>query len=312
MPLTIWIRSRSAPKQSNNHEETAHHFPSDGYPDSEMADALKESSFKETLRDSTSDDASYNAQATSKRESPENEDFYTPPTTPPQTNNSRIEFKGDARIEARADAKSENFPFLPVANHEFFPTKKRPCPDLEPMRPPPTRRVTREQKTDEKLPTCIAPMPSTENDSFMSRSSNSSHSFDNLSSVSLSFTSASPAWTSPNTSFSSNSLATSFDSTSEETDSAVKPLTAHPHSRQFGDQISLWSGHEITKSHNDENKSRFEDLNPYPIRSNQVSHAARDAVDSTKIAIQSNQKVESHLLKRLISHTPFGSAATAY
>lgn len=240
---------------------------------------------------------------------PDDDVFETPPTTPPPSNTEKQ--PSDSRA-------------FPPPNTELcgINKKKRPCSDVQPMKPPPMRRLSREKFNVHNDRNTAAPTPPPEAYGFLSRSRDMSGSFDNISTISSSITSASPAWTSPNTSFCTESLATSFDSTAQETDTTIRPLLGQLRSRYPSDQSSLWS---IGNSKDDRQNRRNVSLSsvvPAPsLLLKKLEESIEPAIDvsgatdidmtytakaSTEAQGKTQTSIITDLAKRLTSTTPFG------
>ncbi len=165
---------------------------------------------------------------TSAPASPSEDKFETPPSTPPKS------------VELGIDALGSEFPAsFYQEKPELIPmtTRKRSCP--EPMKPPMPRKMSRDTRShaaaysiDYLQPnnkpaqqihrSTAVTNPPPENATSFPSSSSTNRSSENLASMSTSFTSVSTPWTSPNTSFHSDSMATSFSSDTGGTDSTIR------------------------------------------------------------------------------------------
>ena len=243
-------------------------------------------------------------------DSPVHEEFKTPPTSPPWSNQVDIGLGINLKDRAEAHQESKSGALAHAATLDFKSSKKRPLEDLEPMPPPPTPKVSREKERDQFIPRYAAPTPPPQNYHFLSRSSSSSRSFDNSISVSSSFTSASPAWTSPNTSFCASSVATSFDSNSEDTDTTVRPSIVPSKSKAKHNFPRYQSVDPAPDEGGDDTRMGFiDDL----ADSESVQHRHEqiptfNVIESATGSVKSSSLVETQLLCRLVSHPPFGTA----
>lgn len=159
--------------------------------------------------------------------SPEDK-FETPPSTPP---NARS-------VDLDTDAPGSEFPSFYHKEPEGIPisTRKRSFP--ESMKPPMPRKMSREtrnhgasnsighlqqnNKPAQQVYRGAVPYFLPENAASFTSSSSTGRSSENLASMSTSFTSISTPWTSPNTSFHSESMATSFGSDTGGADPTIR------------------------------------------------------------------------------------------
>ena len=151
------------------------------------------------------------------------EKFVTPPTTPLWSRQPEaglgIRLDEQSRVQDHFQPTSDARP----PDGTTHTSKKRSLPEAEAMRPPPIRKVSREKNSAQGEYNYAAPTPHPDPHYFWSRSFTSSRSTDMVPSMTSSFSGTSPTWTSPNTSFCSDSAATSFDSAADETDTTIKP-----------------------------------------------------------------------------------------
>ena len=302
-------RLKGIPGVIGSHDLGAQHFSSDDYPDSEMADILADDSLLD-LSNVTAVPIPQGVIPDMEMDSPVHEDFKTPPTSPLRWNqvDTGLDMNLQDWVEAHQESKSSAL--TQTATFDLKSSKKRPLEDLEPMPPPPTRKISREQKRDQIFPCYPTPTAPAENFHFYSRSSSSSRSFDNSMSVSSSFTSASPAWTSPNTSFCASSVTTSFDSNSEDTDSTVRPSIAPP---TFNAKQNVpWYQHvhlAPNKGGIDTETGHIEKLvDSESVRPNFEKLTAVDTNETATGSVKPSSIVETQLPHRLISHAPFGTS----
>lgn len=292
------------------------HTSSDDFNDEDMADVLVELS----RHDKPPDPVQTNHLEKSRTMPTDDDVFETPPTTPPLLHKAAVRL--GIGFEQIADPRGA-FPLKPVPSD--INKKKRPYSDAQPMKPPPMRRISREKSNVRSNANSAVPTPPPESHGFISRSLDLSRSFDNISSVSSSMTNASPAWTSPNTSFCSESLATSFESTADDTDATVRPSFGQLRSRYPSDQ-SLWS---IGKS-KDNGQNRSNQLHGSAILSPEyLLHKSQEPVQSDIHACSTMNLDTTHmtklstnargftstgtmtdLAKRLTSQLPFGISAS--
>ena len=258
--LGRYFRHRSAPGAASPAPST--NAPSsDSYPDSEMVDLMAETDltaiqppYTETIASAASRHGS------SDQTSPSEESFETPPSTPSRSRYAGIGLgitntipldpvlmnirtnPNVAKVQSRGTgglppSSTSNRQPRSATDHsrklgqEPSSSKKRPYPESEPMKPPATRRVSREKRSDQNPVSFAVPTPPPDNYDFMERSMSASRSFDNIPSVSTSFTSHSTAWTSPDVSFHADSMVTSFESTTEDTDTTARPNEDYPYGR---------------------------------------------------------------------------------
>lgn len=175
----------------------------------------------------------------------EDEHFETPPTTPPHSKKDAIGL--GIGLEGQKNGLGRRSP--QEFENATLNNKEATIFDSEPMKPPPMRRVSREKPSGRSELNDAVPTPPPEIYDIKPRSLSMAHSFDSIS-VSSSMTSASPAWTSPNTSFCADSLATSFDSTTDETDTTVRPPFGQPRKRYPSGPVLKWP---VASSTNDRN-----------------------------------------------------------
>ena len=164
---------------------------------------------------------------TSAPASPEDK-FETPPSTPP---NARS-------VDLETDAPGSEFPAFYHREPESVPTSARKRSFPESMKPPMPRKMPREtcshgastsighlqpnNKPAQQVYRGTVPYFLPEKSASFTSSSNTDRSPENLASMSTSFTSVSTPWTSPNTSFHNESMATSFSSDTGATDSTIR------------------------------------------------------------------------------------------
>lgn len=230
--LTDGFRSRSELGPSRKTATvTVQHPSSDDSHDEDMLDVFDEIGKMEvsplpSLGSSSKNDRnSKEGTQIWNQDSPIEEEFKTPPTTPPRRNfeNAGLELGMNEHTVGSKDPGAHVFKTTQIA---VAPNIKRSFP--EPMKPPLPRKGSREMRNHD-VPKIVskvgplshedytAPTPPPEDVLVPSNPGSSSRSLGILTSVS-SMTSASSAWTSPDTSFSAESLATSFNSTVEGTD----------------------------------------------------------------------------------------------
>lgn len=268
------------------------HTSSDDFPDVDMVDVIDEiSKYHDGLDPvQTNDHKKYEVMLS------DDDVFETPPTTRPPSNKAGVGL-GIGLDKQFSDPRSF---FPPKTELAGITNKKRPCSDAQPMKPPPMRRVSREKPDLQSDVNSAVPTPPPDVHGFSSRSLDLSRSFDNISTVSSSMTSASPAWTSPNTSFCSESLATSFESTAEETDTTIRPSFSRGRSRYPSDQSSLWS---IGRSKDDRRKlSNVSLCSAAPAQ----SFPAKRSEEITELQGVTETSTMTDLAKRLTSKSPFG------
>lgn len=313
--LTHWFRNKSAPGASATHEEAAQHFSSDDYADSEMSDFMANEAFTEIPVSQSTRPVPQGTIAASETDSPMDESFVTPPTTPPRSNMSGIG-RGhmlEKRPVSLQGSINGTASALPTVDPTSNGNKKRPFPYSESMRPPPTRRISRERKTDRPMFDYAAPPSLPGNDSFLSRSLSSLRSIDDPFSVSSSFTSVSTAWTSPNTSFCAESAATSFDSTAEDTDTTIQPSLDQPQIRRPADQTDLSVRLEPPKSRREKDNAETggkELMHSTSTRRDHEQYSTINADQFMKPALKPESQIQEELFDRLLSCSPFGILLT--
>lgn len=246
--LMQWFRSTSDPNPAINSPATATHHPSsDDFLDEDMADAFSEAqkdldtSLLSTTNAIPHTRPTARVRRTSEQTSSTEERFETPPTIPPRLRGGIVGLGIGANEDNFYHKKSE---LVPVTN------KKRSYP--EPTKPPLPRKTSRETRSqrdaynvDHLTPTANPDNQKKQNqelDLKLFHTGNAAYavptpppgdkpifsvpranrSFDNLTSVSSSMMSASNAWTTPNTSFSSDSMATSFSSSTGGTETTIR------------------------------------------------------------------------------------------
>ncbi|KAL6722297.1 hypothetical protein ACLMJK_001404 [Lecanora helva] len=306
--MTRSQKEKSAHKQSRTRSVISEDRSSDGYPDSEMIDILEDDSLVDVPQLPSHMPTSHEHTLISGNDSPVHEEFKTPPTTPPRLKENKF----GLGINLRNNSNTSNEHTSAWSGHvsDFKPVggKKRSSEDNEQMRPPPTRKVSRETKNDQVIGQYAAPTPPPENFHTLSRSSSSSR-LNNSSSVSSSFTSASPAWTSPNTSFCASSLATSFDSSADETDTTIRPSLKQPPSKRPANNEAPWyrpqsaqtgatGKNSIAKHANGNGGSKL--LDPHP--NDQLTF---NSIAFARNATNPSAAIESQLLNRLVSCSAF-------
>ena len=250
------------------------------------------------------------------RDSSEDEKFETPPTTPLRLNEPNLGL--DIDMERRASIERCTKVALPAffAEPARIGSKKRPFPEPEPMRPPPARKISCEEKSERPIGPYTVPTPAPEDHHFVPQSVSSFRSFDNMSSVTSSSTSISPAWTSPNTSFSSEPMATSFDSAAEETDTTVRSsLDQQSPIIPLGSYATWLNKHEDLRHRNGlgagtlYSKGLVADQIPQP---HQEQHVAINTAKTTPATTKPDTALASDLLNRLTYFSPFGIFSNAF
>lgn len=233
--LTQWFRSKSDP---NAAPSTALQPSSDDFQEEDMTDV-----FSEILKtdaapifpiSATSGSVSNpKSRRLSNQTSFTEEKFETPATTPPQLRGGHVGM-GIGVEDSADDFYRKNPELVPVMNRKRF--------HPEPMKHPLPRKVSRETRSrdvynvDHLAPTTkpsnvsgsafIMPTPPPNDQPFFTRSFSRNQSAENLTSISSSMTNASSVCTSANTSFTSDSMATSFtSSTGGDTDTTIRPMS---------------------------------------------------------------------------------------
>jgi len=289
------------------------HPSSDEFKDDDMADAFVEMS----KHDHPPNPIPLNYQKTSGTTQPDDDCFETAPTTPPPSKRDSVGL-GIGLDEQVRDSRSFSSPKPKLG---AIDNKKRPCSGAEPMNPPPMRGISREKCNVQSDLKYAVPTPHLDGYGSMSRPLDLSRSFDNISSISSSMTSVSPAWTTPNTSFCSDSLAKSLDFTAEETDTTVRPSFGQFRSRYSSDQSSLWSVRDSKDGRQTGSNVSLGPALPAPdclptrpavVEPNIDASSAMD-LDMTDVAMPSMERqggtspsMLTNLAKRLISQSPFG------
>lgn len=241
--LTQWFRSKSDP---NTAPASAQHPSSDDYQDDDITDVFSDIQHKDAKPMSLTSTTSHvvpksRERRISNRTSSTEEKFETPPTTPPRLMGANIGLGIGVEDSTAAfyDRYSELVPVM---------SRKRSYP--ESMKPPLPRKVSREQRSrdvynadhlepttepyDSSSSTFIMPTPPLNDQPFFTRPLGRYQSNEHLTSISSSMTSASSAWTTPNTSFGSDSMATSFSSSmGGGTDTTIRPMSD-----------KLWDSHD--------------------------------------------------------------------
>lgn len=246
-----WYRSKSEPSGSSTDGAViaSGHPSSDDFRDDDMADVLIEMSKRDPLSGSVPGEPQQDGEIMPT----DDELFETPPSTPPDSKRNviglGIGLEGQTNDSGR---RSSSKPENGIVNN-----KKRPYSDSEPMKPPPSRRVSRDRPSGRRESNCAGPTPPPDSYNFKP------HSFDSIS-VSSSMTSASPAWTSPNTSFCADSLATSFDSTADETDITVRPFLGPKRQSYSPGQLIQWPVGSSANDRNIESKPPLKSIPPNP------------------------------------------------
>ena len=261
---------------------------------------------------------------TSAEKSPTNDDFETPPSTPPETKS----------IASGIDAPGSGMPdFLYCKKPELVPVTNRKRSFSETMKPPLPYKVSRETRShragynvdhlapttkpvNQGLPDLSEPMSPSKAQSHFVDSLNTNRSFENLASVSSSVTTASPARTSPNTSFCGSSLATSFSSTTDDTDATIQASFAKP-------AISLHSGNSlladagawdrIGEAQISVGMTTYDHMDVDSESAATYTTAVETNVEPEKLhevepRVTSDSDLESHLAERLLSTSPFGKS----
>lgn len=271
--LSQYFRNKSAPGGTASPAATSNHPSSDDYPDSDMADIMADPDLMDIAYPPVPTTAVKCKNAASGQTSPADEEFETPPTSPshPTTSNvglgitkapnEPLEQPATSLDRQPQDSRGSSiWRQQPLVNTDVFDkikssvqltniSRKRPCVESEPMKPPPKRFPSHERQSLQGRIGAAIPTPPPDNHPFMSRSLSSTRSFDDIS-VSSSFTSHSPAWTSPNTSFCADSMATSFDSAVDETDTTMRPSIALSRSRHLREPA--WLSSRLEKAASDQ------------------------------------------------------------
>lgn len=292
--LAPWLRSRSEPGPAKGEVLPAQQpSSSDDYPDHEMAELMVNSDAVDTsLAVPTQAAYARKAGESTKLEqrSSSEETFETPPSTPPRRKNSS---------------------FGPFAD------RKRLHPDS--MQAPPSRNVSRKISNEKSAQESIYqhyPGQVAQNKGSESESARLLGSFDNTASISSSMTSASSAWTSPNTSFSARSLATSFDASVDGTDTTIRgfwdnpsrpPLLRHSVSGSESD-VAKWYEDGASKVLTDKTRAPSDPrhLDSEFVSINKTSFEAEPLYLQRQVEAKTSETLVCELLaKRLDASSPF-------
>ena len=148
-------------------------------------------------------------------------------------------------------------------------------------------------------------------------------SFDNITSISSSMTSNSSTWMSPNTSFSANSLATSFDSSIDGTDrmrpgfcdTAPRANVSNRPLSGLESHPTKWYGIEASSGMKERKVATFDamdiDSEPTIKRSSPFENEFADLQDKAE-AKTAEQIVGKLLAERLRANSPFGNTVRVY
>ena len=217
------------------------HASSDDFNDEDMVDVFNEATWAPTLTSREEDTK------TTAPTSPTDDKFETPPSTPPKTGRIGlgIDSPGSEMPEAFYYDKPE---LVSVTN------RKRSFADcMEPPTPCKSSRETRihcagysrdnlapaTERSDKSFTNLAGNTPPPDEKTWFTFARTGSQSLINFASVSSSITTASPAWTSPNTSFCSTSVATSFGSNADDTNSTMHPKAVEPPSNGNSTRLSV-------------------------------------------------------------------------
>ena len=297
------------------------HASSDDFNDEDMVDVFNEATWASTLTSREGDTK------TTALTSPIDDKFETPPSTPPKTGRMgmRIDLPGSELPDSFDNDKPE---LVSVTN------RKRSFADcMEPPTPCKSSRETRvhcaghnrdnlapaTERSDKSFTNLAGHTPPPDEKTWLTFARTGSHSLINFASVSSSTTTASPAWTSPNTSFCSNSVATSFSSNADNTDSTMHPKTVDPLS--IGNSTRLFAAHITARDRIGQVQETLVatsapdnmDIDSEPTVT--YTTAVESDVESKRSGElgdkpNSSNDIERLLAERLVSHSPFGKVYT--
>ena len=298
---------------------TASHASSDDFQDEDMVDIFNEVTRGPIL--TSREEGTSEPRGTSAQTSPTDDKFETPPSTPPKTKN--IGPGIDALGSRLPDSFNHKRPELVTVTN-----RKRSIP--EPIKPSMPRKVPRDTRSrvaynvDHLAPTAkpvdqmnvAGPTTPLEDNPYFTGALRMDRSFESISS---SMTSATPAWTSRNTSFCADSLATSFSSTTDDTDTTIGASFTMPGSSLFSGNSTLQSEtntvawDKINQAKVSVAKSVSDHMGVDSESTVTFTTAAASNFESNKsgkveVKTTSDSDVESLLVERLLSHSPFGKA----